>query len=597
MVLAMFAAAAAHRFVVRGRAGRRVEGGTGRRWKAGSRDGEGGARRGFTLRDALFPSRSRGCWPLRPLRAIYRLFRGVAEHFPSGVMSGPEYEGLPSSSASASSSPTRRWGMLRCNPSRSFAVAAAVLALLTLLLVALVVRALTVENDPDLGLGMIELVQRKGYAIEMHEVTTPDGYILGVYRIPRGHAAGSGGGRARDGEGGAGGREGGAGGGEDGGSDGERLRPRSVGRRGGGRWQKLRRTLLGEGSDADEGGGSDVGPSRRVVFLQHGLLDSSLCWVINPPSESLAFILADAGYDVWMGNNRGNALSLGHVSLDHQTDTKYWDFSFDEFARQDLPSMLEYALRVSEAQTLAAYIGHSQGSTQAFAAFSRDLDLASAVELFVALAPVTAVGHQKSPVFNVLAKMSADEALRVLGVNEFMPQAPILQRVVPEICQLYPYGCELALAPIVGPPHKLNETRIPVYMSMGSSGTSVKNIRHWAQAVREGEFREFDYGCKTPGDHSDCENWKRYGQKTPKDYDIGSLGVPVALFYGSADLLADPRDVKLMVAKLTDAGRDVVVTKLVQGYSHLDFTWGMDAHKDVYGDVIALLARTHDASL
>jgi len=494
---------------------------------------------------------------------------------------GLNYEPLPSTSdashPSSSASTRRRWVILRCCPSGIAAHAAALLAILTIFLVALIVRAFTVENDPDFGLGMMELVQRKGYPIERHDVTTRDGYVLGVYRIPHGRSMSG----RTDGLAGMNGDQG----------EEQGLLSEKLSRRSGGRWQKLRRALLGEKKESDKGGSAADRPVRGVVFLQHGLLDSSLCWVINQPSESLAFVLADAGYDVWMGNNRGNALSLGHVRLDHKKDSEYWDFSFDDFAREDLPAMLGHTLRVGGVRHIDAYIGHSQGSTQAFAAFSRDRALSSHVNFFVALAPVTAVKHQKSPVFNVLAKMSADEALRVFGVNEFMPQAPLLQRVIPELCQLYPYGCELALVPIVGPPYKLNETRIPVYMSMGSSGTSVKNIRHWAQAVREGTFCEFDYGCKTPGDHSECENWKRYGQVTPRDYDVGSLGVPVALFFGTSDLLADPKDVELLISKLEAADRKIVLTKLVQGYSHLDFTWGMDAQKDIYGDILAMLAK------
>ena len=54
-------------------------------------------------------------------------------------------------------------------------------------------------------------------------------------------------------------------------------------------------------------------------------------------------MMADAGYDVWMGNVRGNRYSTNHTTLNVK-DPKFWEFSFDEMALHDLPTMVDYVL-------------------------------------------------------------------------------------------------------------------------------------------------------------------------------------------------------------------------------------------------------------
>jgi hypothetical protein len=50
-----------------------------------------------------------------------------------------------------------------------------------------------------------------------------------------------------------------------------------------------------------------------VLYLQHGLLDSSLGWVSSGVVGSQAFAAYDQGYDVFLGNFRGLA-SREHVN-------------------------------------------------------------------------------------------------------------------------------------------------------------------------------------------------------------------------------------------------------------------------------------------
>uniref|UniRef100_A0A0M3INM6 Abhydro_lipase domain-containing protein n=1 Tax=Ascaris lumbricoides TaxID=6252 RepID=A0A0M3INM6_ASCLU len=130
---------------------------------------------------------------------------------------------------------------------------------------------------------------------------------------------------------------------------------------------------------------------RPVVFLQHGFVGSSAVWLMNPPSQSAGFVFADAGFDVWMGNTRGNTYSFKHNSLT-RNDREYWKFTFDEVSYYDLEAMIDKVLNVTR-QTHVYYVAHSEGCVLMLAKLSIDPIFSSKVAKFFALGPMTSMEH------------------------------------------------------------------------------------------------------------------------------------------------------------------------------------------------------------
>ncbi|XP_075389877.1 lipase member K isoform X2 [Tenrec ecaudatus] len=319
---------------------------------------------------------------------------------------------------------------------------------------------------------------------------------------------------------------------------------------------------------------------RPVVYLQHGLLASASEWVCNLPNSSLAFLLADFGYDVWMGNSRGNTWSRKHLTLSPQSH-EYWAFSLDEMANYDLPATVDF-ITEKTGQKQLFYVGHSQGTTIAFIAFSTNPELAKKIKIFFALAPVVTVKYTQSPLKR-LTSFSSKMIKTLFGDKVFSPHTLFNQFIATKVCsqKLFHRMCSRFIFTLSGfDPKNLNMSRLDVYLAQSIMGTSVQNMLHWSQAVNSGQFQAFDWG-------SPNQNMKHFNQHTPPVYDVSKMEVPTAVWHGGQDIVADPKDVANLLPNISNC----IYYKLIPHYNHVDFYLGKDAPQEVYQDIISLMEQ------
>ncbi|KAN0034470.1 hypothetical protein ACTFIV_000983 [Dictyostelium citrinum] len=374
--------------------------------------------------------------------------------------------------------------------------------------------------DPDFKLNISQLIAKQGYPVENHFTTTKDGYIISLQRIPNSNK----------------------------------------------NKKSFNNTKI-----------------KPTVLLQHGLEDIGTTWVFQENSyQSLGFILADEGYDVWISNVRGTIYSNKHLKYTIDDD-EYWDFSFDEMGQFDLPSTIDYIINVT-GNSKVNYIGHSQGTTMGFIGFIEGNELTKKINTFFALAPVARVTHCKSPLFNFLGGLRFGSILKLFGVKSFLMDSPILRGfVLPSFCSITPFFCTSSLGLITGwgEHSNLNETRLPVILSQSPGGTSTKNIIHWTQNLNN-DFQKFDFG-------SAVENYIHYSQSTPPKYNITnySKSIPTIIFTGGKDLISTKEDYNWLIPQLNN----LIYHKHIDSYSHLDFVWGNDAYKQIYSDIVKYLLK------
>ncbi|XP_065225596.1 lipase member J-like [Planococcus citri] len=336
-------------------------------------------------------------------------------------------------------------------------------------------------------------------------------------------------------------------------------------------------------------GKAGPGINKRIpVFLHHGLLCSSMDWVINGPNKSLAYRLADEGYDVWLANARGNTFSRGHVKYSPQ-QREFWDFSFHEMGIYDVPAAIDHILATTGEEQLV-YIGHSLGTTVFYVMASTLPEYSKKIKFHISMAPVTAIPHTTSA-FRLLVPY----AQTIHDMSDWYNKGAFLEHdlmtkifmkifcgtkiFTTDVCEKY-----IIFSFFGKDPDQFNSSLVPVISSNVPAGTSGKNMIHCSQLISSGTFSYYDYGK--------AENIKRYGAVIPPKYNMSKISIPVKVYYGENDVLSTPIDTKLMYQKIPKPLGLVRVN--FDKFNHVDFLWAKDVNRLLNDELIEFIHNSTD---
>lgn len=318
------------------------------------------------------------------------------------------------------------------------------------------------------------------------------------------------------------------------------------------------------------------GGKRVPVLLMHGLLLSSACWLDAGPGTGLAYLLAQDGHDVWLGNARGNYYSRAHAFIDPGSSS-YWQFSADEHGKYDLPAMIDTVLNETGAEKLN-YLGYSQGGGTYFIMCSELPHYCDKAKVMVAIAPSGRHLLTKSLAFRLLCEFCEknEKALFQVGLYEMLPKNGLVQKAFSFFCRrsnlTFPF-CEL-VTDLLDSHHSGSITKKSMLKMAANfpSGTSVHNLARYSQTLRSRSIYKFDYGPE--------KNFQLYGSSNPPLYNLSSVTVPIVVIYGRNDGIVDIDDVKWLIQRLPNVIEAFEVEDPL--WTHLDSVYSQYVPKVLY---------------
>lgn len=314
--------------------------------------------------------------------------------------------------------------------------------------------------------------------------------------------------------------------------------------------------------------------ARGPAFLYHGIMEGGETWVLNSDENSLAFMMANSGYEVWIGNTRSSNYTFGHLKYTRK-DKEFWNWNWDNLVKSDLPTMLQHVYDSSNQKIY--YVGYSQGTMTALASFSEG-NTVNLVSKAALLSPIGSLGHITSAIASAASFLFVDEILLLAGVTEFNAYSDAGRKFMDVACTSPQVDCRREfMNQITGTNCCFNSSQKNFYDKYSMQSTSMRNLAHMAQMVRSGKFCMYDHGF--------MNNMKKYNSLSPPEYDVSAIPatLPILLAHGGKDALADPDDVAELIQNLQGTPQVIFLPQ----YAHADFVMGTSAGADVYTPLIA----------
>ena len=323
---------------------------------------------------------------------------------------------------------------------------------------------------------------------------------------------------------------------------------------------------------------ADVTPRslRRPLILQHGLLDTSDTYLINE-NPSLAYMMADEGFDVWLPNFRGNRYSRRHILYDPKTNPLFWEFSVDEIISIDLRCIIEFIVKTTGYEQIH-YIGHSMGAGSIIAAASEDPAFyGSHLRSVVALSPATCLIH--SGFFAHFVRQFPFELPFESRAGELYIH-DATHKVLMETCHFSPSACVFGLNAALGAGRTVNKKKMEVLVARAPDSTSSNVLRHLLQQTEKPGF--FHFRRPLHGDPRIPYNLAKFPSEE----------VPIFLVGSKDDRMVSYMDVRWLTNTLNVTGH-VAAHKEYEEIGHISYMIPTVESEECYRDLINFVTK-HD---